>query len=87
MAIVKKKIELSERDIIEIVSEKYGLNPSKTSVSIVGSDHSSHDPRERSAGYIAVEGEEVSLVRSVGFSDRNVRPQDKEVSAKEYYEK
>ncbi len=49
MAIVKKKIELSERDIIEIVSEKYGLNPSKTSVSIVGSDHSSHDPRERSA--------------------------------------
>ena len=87
MAIIKKKIQLSERDIIEIVSEKYGLNPSKTSVSIVSADHSSHDPRERGAGYITVEGEEESFVRSVGFTDRNVRPEDREVSAKQYYEK
>lgn len=55
MAKVRTKIELTEKDLAEIVAEKYGLKNATISIYKYEADH--RDPREMSYTTITVEGE------------------------------
>lgn len=54
MAEVKVKITLYEKDILEIIAEKYGLDLSKSYMDIYKYDG---NERESSYAYISIEGE------------------------------
>ena len=52
---ITTKIELTEKDLAEILAEKFNLDPAKTSVNVYKYDAA--DPRETSYVKVTVEGE------------------------------
>ena len=57
MAEIKKKVILSEKDLKELVAEKYGLEPGSCTVS-VHKPVLTHDPRESNSATVTLEGKE-----------------------------
>ena len=54
---VKTKIELIEKEVLEIIAEKYNLNPETSTINVYKYD-GGNDPREHSYTIITVEGEQ-----------------------------
>jgi hypothetical protein len=52
---IKTKVELTEQDLLELIAEKFNLDPYNSRIEIYKSQPS-NDPRETTYSYVTVEG-------------------------------
>lgn len=57
---IKTKIELTEQDLLELIAEKFNLDPNRSRIEVYKSEPS-NDPRETTYSHVTVEGELTSI--------------------------